>query len=491
VTARRKQAAAAYDVVIVGGGMVGSLAACALGDSPLKVAVIEPRPTQEPRGAGYDLRVSALTLATKTMFESVGAWPGIVERRFAPVRAMRVWQRPSPSFPIDESRQRTDSSSPSGDVQGRTKIAGDRMSGAIRGRGVREVTAGLMDAICEIGGVMRSRPHAGEGGEPSAQARDFFNSELEFNAAEIGEPCLAYIVENSVIVAALRERLEQFTNVHIVDGAVTDFAFDQLAEIALSDNRRMSARLVVGADGAESAVRKRMETPVRKFDMNQVGIVATVRTERPHDDVARQVFLSTGPLAFLPLPEPHTCSIVWSADRARANALAALDDGKFVAELASAFGGRLGVIETVSARAAFPLALAHADRYVGHRTALIGDAAHTVHPLAGQGANLGFLDAATLAEVVLAAASERRDIGAEHVLRRYERWRKGDNLAMIAVTGGFKLLFGNDWPMVAGLRGAGFSVTDRIAPVKNLIMRRASGLVGDLPAIARRAGGAA
>jgi len=122
---------------------------------------------------------------------------------------------------------------------------------------------------------------------------------------------------------------------------------------------------------------------------------------------------------------------------------------------------------------------------------LIGDAAHTVHPLAGQGVNLGFLDAAALAEVVLAAATNRRDIGAVHVLRRYERWRKGENLTMVSVTGGFKFLFGNEWPIVAGLRGAGIALTNRIAPVKNLIMRRASGLVGDLPAIARRAGGAA
>lgn len=412
VTARRKQAPAAYDVIIVGGGMVGSLAACAFGDSALKVAVIEPRRMPEPSGADYDLRVSALTLATQTMFEAVGAWPGIVERRFAPVRAMHIWQAD--------------------------------------GRG-----------------------------------------ELEFNAAEIGEPCLAYIVENGVIVAALRERLQQFTNVHAIDGAVADFAFNELAEVALTDSRRLSARLVVGADGSDSAVRKCMETPVRKLDMAQLGIVATVRTERPHEDVARQVFLPTGPLAFLPLPEPNTCSIVWSADRARADTLVALDDPKFLAELASVFGDSLGAILTVSARAAFPLALTHADRYVGNRAALIGDAAHTVHPLAGQGVNLGFLDAAALAEVVLAAATNRRDIGAEHVLRRYERWRKGENLAMVSVTGGFKLLFGNEWSMVAGLRGAGIALTNRIAPVKNLIMRRASGLVGDLPAIARRAGGAA
>jgi 2-octaprenylphenol hydroxylase len=412
VTTRGKQPPAAYDVIIVGGGMVGSLAACAFGDSSLKVAVIEPHRAPEPRRAEYDQRVSALTLATQTMLEAVGAWPGIVERRFAPVRAMRIWQ-------------------------------------------------------------------ADGGGR------------LEFNAAEIGEPCLAYIVENGVIVTALRDRLQQFTNVHVIDGAVTDFTFNDLAEVTLADGRRLSARLVVGADGSDSAVRKCMGTPVRNLDMNQLGIVATVRTERPHDDVARQVFLPTGPLAFLPLPEPHICSIVWSADRARADALVALDDSEFLAEFASVFGDALGAIQSVSARAAFPLALTHADRYVGNRVALIGDAAHTVHPLAGQGVNLGFLDAAALAEVVLAAAANRRDIGAEFVLRRYERWRKGDNLAMVSVTGGFKFLFGNEWPMVAGLRGAGLALTNRIAPAKNLIMRRASGLVGDLPAIARRVGGAA
>jgi len=407
MTARRKQATAAYDVIIVGGGMVGLLAACALGNSPLKVAVIEPRPTMEPRGADYDLRVSALTLATQTMLDAVGAWSGIVDRRFAPVQGMRI-----------------------------------------------------------------------------AQADDA--AELEFNAAEIGEPCLAYIVENGVIVAALRERLQQFTNVHVVDSAVTDFTIGELAEITTADGRRLSARLVVGADGAESAVRQRMEVPVRKLDMRQLGIVATVRTERPHEDTARQVFLPTGPLAFLPLPESRACSIVWSADRERAEELIALDDAEFLAALTAAFGDRLGAIQSVSARAAFPLALAHADRYVRDRMALIGDAAHTVHPLAGQGVNLGFLDAAALTEVLLAAVHERRDIGAEHVLRRYERWRKGDNLAMISVTGGFRYLFGNDWPVMTGLRGAGLSLTNRFAPVKNLIMRRACGLVGDLPALARR-----
>jgi 2-octaprenylphenol hydroxylase len=405
-------AAAAYDVVIVGGGMVGAALACAFGGSALKVAVIERQTFSEIASGEYDLRVSALTLATRAMLEALGAWHGIERRRYAAVTAMQVWD------------------------------AG--------GRG-----------------------------------------EVRFDAAEIGEPYLAFIVENNVIVAALHERVQAHTNVHWVSGAIADVKLGDDAQLALADGRELRARLVVAADGAASAVRERLNIPVRALDLRQQGIVATVRTARAHDDTAWQRFLPTGPLAFLPLPDPHTSSIVWSADQVRAEQLAALDDGAFVAALTDAFGDRLGAIESVGARAVFPLALAHAERYVTERVALIGDAAHTVHPLAGQGVNLGFLDAAALAEVVLAAVQERRDIGSRHVLRRYERWRKGDNLAMIAVTGGFKLLFGNAWPLLTGLRNAGLSATDRIAPLKGAIMRRACGLTGDLPELARRGRGSA
>lgn len=405
MTARRRPSSTAYDVVVAGGGMVGAALAAALGDSALKVAVVERHTPADRLPADFDLRVSALTLASRALLEHVGAWPGIVERRVAEVAAMRV--------------------------------------------------------------------------------RDA-HGEISFDAAEIGEPCLAYIAENSVVVAALHERLHGCTNVHVVRDSVAAVERGETAEIALGDGRRLNARLVVAADGAESAIRRQLGVPVRRLDMRQQGIVATVRTERAHADTAWQRFLPTGPLAFLPLPEPHTCSIVWSADDARAQELLALDDAAFAAALAQAFGGALGAIRSVSARAAFPLALAHADAYVSERVALIGDAAHTVHPLAGQGVNLGLLDAAALAEVLLDAARERRDIGARHVLRRYERWRKGDNLAMLAVTGGFKYLFGNDWPFVSGLRGLGLSLTDRIGPLKHAIMRRACGLEGDLPRLARR-----
>lgn len=398
----------AYDVAIVGGGMVGAAAACALGGSSLKVALIERAKTQETPSEEYDSRVSALTLATQTMFEALGVWSGIVRRRYARVAAMQIW---------------------------------------------------------DAGG----------------------SGEIRFDAADIGEAYLAAIVENRVVVAALHERLHAHTNVHLIDGGLAELKIGEAnAALALDDDRRLHARVVIAADGADSAVREQLSVRSRSLDMRQLGIVATVHTERAHEETARQKFLPTGPLAFLPLPDPHASSIVWSADTERAQALLALDDTAFTAALQDAFGDRLGAVRAVGARAAFPLTLAHAEAYVRERAALIGDAAHTVHPLAGQGVNLGFLDAAALAEVLLDAARERRDLGALHVLRRYERWRKGDNFAMLAVTGGFKYLFGNDWPALAGLRNLGLSVTNRIEPLKTEIIRRACGLTGDLPKIARR-----
>jgi 2-octaprenylphenol hydroxylase len=398
-----------YDIVIVGGGMVGAALACALGNSALKVALLDRAPAAAPPEKDYDQRVSALTLASRALFENLGAWEGMARRRVSPVREMRV-------------------SSGAG-------------SGAIH-----------------------------------------------FNAAEIGEPALAYIVENSVIRTALIERLHQFTNVHhLCPVEIVDITLaDNGAVVTLKDGRSLQAKLLVGADGADSTVRRAAGIETQALNLYQKGIVATVTTEKPHEATARQVFLATGPLAFLPLDEPHTCSIVWSADTARADHLMELDDTAFMSELQHNFGEFLGKIQTISQRAAFPLALSHARTYTAPHLALVGDAAHTVHPLAGQGVNLGFLDAATLAEVLLDAAAKQKDIGAHAVLRRYERWRKGDNLAMVSITGGFKYLFGNDLPVVSQLRNLGLDLTNAATPIKNLIMRRASGLEGDLPKLARR-----
>ena len=291
-----------------------------------------------------------------------------------------------------------------------------------------------------------------------------------------------------MIQTALIERLHQFTNVHyLCPVEIADIALaDNGAVVTLKDGRSLNTKLLVGADGADSAVRHAAGIETQSLNLHQKGIVATVTTEKPHEATARQRFLATGPLAFLPLDEPHTCSIVWSADTARADQLFVLDDDAFINELRNAFGDSLGAIQTVSARAAFPLALSHAKAYTAPHLALVGDAAHTVHPLAGQGVNLGFLDAATLAEVLLDAAAKQKNIGMHGVLRRYERWRKGDNLAMVSLTGGFRYLFSNDLPVVSQLRNWGLSLTDAATPVKNFIMRRASGLEGDLPKLARR-----
>ena len=395
-----------YDIVIAGGGLVGSALACALGGTGLKVAVLDRQLPPALAADAYDVRVSAITPASRVLFEALGVWPGIAARAMGRVAAMEIWDQ----------------------------------------------------------------------------------GEIRFDAADIGEPVLAYIIENGAITAALHARVQQYTNVHSVVPAEFDaIEVKDGAQLTLRDGRRISARLLVGADGADSVVRKQAGLALRRFDLSQTAIVATVRTERAHNDTAFQRFLSTGPLAFLPLADAHHASIVWSADTPRAQALMALDDVAFTAELTRAFGERLGALTVASARAAFPLALTHAVDYIAPAVALVGDAAHTVHPLAGQGVNLGLLDAAALAEVVLDAHGAGKDIGAHHVLRRYERWRKGDNWTMLAVTGGFKFLFGNDWPLVREARNLGLRATDRSQIVKNLFMRRACGLIGDVPRLARRA----
>jgi 2-octaprenylphenol hydroxylase len=314
---------------------------------------------------------------------------------------------------------------------------------------------------------------------------------IHFDAADMGEACLAYIIENSVIQAALVERLHQFTNVHhLCPVAVGNIGLgEDHAKVTLRDGRVLNARLLVGADGAHSQVRGAAYIEAPTVNLRQTSIVGTVRTEKPHRAIARQKFLATGPLAFLPLGEPQTCSIVWSADTARAEELMALEMAAFTEELQQAFGDALGAVQLAGARAAFPLALSNARRYCAERVALVGDAAHTVHPLAGQGVNLGFLDAAALAEVLIAAQAKRQDIGNLAVLRRYERWRKGENLAMVSVTGAFRYVFSNRLPGLTALRNLGLNLTNAAGPIKNLLMRRASGLDGDLPRLAQRAAG--
>ena len=248
----------------------------------------------------------------------------------------------------------------------------------------------------------------------------------------------------------------------------------------------MRARLLVGADGAQSRVRHFARVQARGWPYDQQALVATVATERSHRETAWQRFLPNGPLAFLPLHDGRS-SIVWSTTPEQARQLLAEDEESFCRQLEQAFAATLGRIESCGERAAFPLRLQYVDSYVQPGLALIGDAAHTVHPLAGQGVNLGILDAASLAEVLLEARAQGKDIAALKVLRRYERWRKGHNLMMMAAMDGFKRLFGATWEPLRWMRNAGLNLTNALPPVKQLIMNQAMGRSGDLPALARPA----
>jgi 2-octaprenylphenol hydroxylase len=253
------------------------------------------------------------------------------------------------------------------------------------------------------------------------------------------------------------------------------------ASVQLDDGSDVQTSLVVGADGPDSTVRRLMGLGFERLDYQQRAVVCTVRTERPHHRTAWQRFLPTGPLAFLPLANGG-CSIVWSTSVAQSDGLLRLGDEAFGARLARAFDHRLGAIEAVGPRAAFPLRRLHAKRYIGERVALAGDAAHVIHPLAGQGVNLGLMDAAALAETVLTTSG---DIGSPAVLRRYERWRRSENQIVMTAMDSFNWLFSNSLVPLRWVRNIGLAVTDAAVPVKHQFMRHAMGRAGDLPRLAR------
>ncbi|MCC6303369.1 MAG: UbiH/UbiF/VisC/COQ6 family ubiquinone biosynthesis hydroxylase [Gammaproteobacteria bacterium] len=310
---------------------------------------------------------------------------------------------------------------------------------------------------------------------------------IHFDCADIGTAQLGHIVENRVMQRALLARARGLGGLalHCPAGLETLEPRAAAIRVGLSDGGVFDARLVVGADGAASRVRQLAGIGVRGWGYDQHALVATVATERPHEETAWQRFLPTGPLAFLPLRDGR-CSIVWSTDPARARELVGLSDAEFMERLAESFEYRLGRVTGVSGRATFPLRLQHAAGYTAPRVALIGDAAHVIHPLAGQGVNLGLLDAAALAERVLDAAAAGMDIGAPRVLRGYERWRKGDNLGMMLAMDGFKRLFGSAASPLRLARNLGLDFADAAAPLKHAIIRRAMGLRGDLPRLARQ-----
>ena len=309
--------------------------------------------------------------------------------------------------------------------------------------------------------------------------------EVHFDSAEIGEPVLGHIIENAVVQWAVEQRIEALPNVEWYRGAeLAGLTFDGGEAVVTFAGRRLRAPLVAGADGASSRVRELSGIDVTEGDYDQEAVVTEVRTAMPHRETAWQRFLPGGPLAFLPLSSGAS-SIVWSTTPEHAVQLCALDADSFGFEVADAFEWKLGAVSAPGVRASFALRHLHARAYVRDRVALAGDAAHIVHPLAGQGVNLGLLDAAALADVIGRARRLGRDIGSRATLRRYERWRRGHNALMQSVLGGFRHLFSSPLTPVRQLRETGLALTDRLPPLKAGFMRFASGFDGDLPALAR------
>jgi 2-octaprenyl-3-methyl-6-methoxy-1,4-benzoquinol hydroxylase/2-octaprenylphenol hydroxylase len=300
--------------------------------------------------------------------------------------------------------------------------------------------------------------------------------QLNFDAADTGESALGHIVENRLIQHVLWQALQAESRVTLhcpAKVAGSEVEGDRRV-LALDDGSGINARLVVAADGADSALRALLEISTQDRDYRQRAIVAHVHTQRAHEDTAWQRFLPNATLAFLPLADGRS-SIVWSLPNAEAELVLALDDAAFCNELGAAFDFRLGAISASTARAAFPLRLRLADDYAAPRFALVGDAAHVVHPLAGQGVNLGLRDVEELCAALIEARDAKRDFASDAVLRRYERRRRSDNAIAAQSFDVIQRVFASDSIPLATLRGLGLSVVDKIAPLKRAFARHAAG----------------
>jgi len=301
--------------------------------------------------------------------------------------------------------------------------------------------------------------------------------EIAFDAAEVGLPQLGHIVENRVTVAALLEVIKPLRTVSLHWGSRVETVDDSGDPIRITTNtgETMTASVLVGADGARSAVRAKLAMATRQWPYQQHAIVATVALASTHGDCCYQAFLATGPLALLPLANSSLCSIVWSLDDSVWEPLMAASDATFLSELNRALDRRFPEVVAVAGRAAFPLHQCHAVDYVRPRVALVADAAHSIHPLAGQGINLGLKDVAVLASEFERAQARGLDLGDMTTLRRYPRKRKADNLALMAAMEGFKRGFGTREPLVHVLRNVGLDWVNRSAPLKKWFIRQALG----------------
>ncbi|WP_392343186.1 FAD-dependent monooxygenase [Pseudoalteromonas prydzensis] len=382
-------------VCVVGGGCVGLTLALGLAKANISVVVIDAAAKQVLPGADYALRVSALSLASQALFESLNVWPEIIAQRARAYTHMDV--RDQDSF-----------------------------------------------------------------------------GKIAFNSAELDLPQLGHIVENDIIRYALIKELEAHSQATLM----LDTRYQQIHQsdndvfITLDSGEPVIAKLLVAADGANSAIRKQFNLPITFKDYDHNAIVATVKTAEVHNNTARQIFLPSGPLAFLPLPDEHSHSIVWSTTPEHCQQLLAMDNTQFNKAVMAALDGQCGLCDVQSERVAFPLKMRYAQKWLSGKVILMGDAAHTIHPLAGLGMNLGLKDAAYLTQLL---SSQQGEFANERLLRDYERTRKLDAQKHIAMMQGLKELFAGTNPIKKLVRGVGLTMVDNLGPIKQLFAKQAIG----------------
>jgi len=397
-----------YDLLIVGGGMVGLTLALALKDSGLSIAVVDSQQGAEQVKGDAELRVSAISYASENILKAVGAWDGILSQRLQPYSQMSVWEQDS-----------------------------------------------------------------------------FAN--IEFDCRQVDLPQLGHIIENKAIRSALWQQAELNASIQLLaPEKINKLVFTpKQAIISLASGEMLTANLVVGADGANSYVRQQANLPVTFWDYEHTAIVASIKTAESHNNTARQIFTPDGPLAFLPLWQKNLCSIVWSVGTDKAQQLLAMDNQNFSNAVTAAFDNRLGLCELDSPRQSYPLKMRYVRQWLDDRVVVIGDAAHTIHPLAGQGVNLGLADAAALAESIMDIHQQGLDIGDKQQLRAFERWRKTEASKMIGAMEGFKRLFAGNDPLKKLIRDLGMSAINHLPLAKDKVIRHAMGLEGELPKMSK------
>ncbi len=404
-----------FDVLIVGGGLVGLTAALACAQAGFKIGVVDIAKPSDQLADTHDGRASAIATASFRMMRALGVADALT-------------------------------------------LGDDTHAGPINQILVSD----------------------GQTGETPSPLNLFFDS-AQIAEANAGEP-LGYMVENRRMRHALHKQTKKQKNITWIaparvrsfqtDGAQTTITFD--------DGTTLSAPLLVAADGRNSFMRKQAGIGVTEWPCNQKAIVTTVEHELPHGGIAHELFLPAGPFAILPLTG-NRASIVWTETPRAADAAMALDDDQFAAELARRFGDFLGWVKPIAPRWCYPLSFLHAKTYIGERLVLIGDAAHAIHPIAGQGFNMGLRDAAALAEILVQARSEGRDLGSDLNLQMFEQWRNFDNTALTHACDVFNRLFSNNVGPLKHARRIGLSVVDKLPPVRQFFMKEASGQIGDLP----------